>query len=411
MSNQKVHITGEMVQTSFQEASHIIFEVTEKCNFRCLYCAYGKNYVQPELRPLNSQRYMSWETARTLIDRFISYWRERPFDTIRATISFYGGEPLLNFTLIDRIVSYIKANKPDNVRIQYRMTTNGFLLKKHLPFLMENDFQVSVSLDGDALANKYRRFRNGKETYPVVKKNVDFVYKTAPDFFRSNLSFLSVLNNNSSVVDILSFFDKEYRATSDISSLSKQCLSKNSHIEEYYKDYDSCRKEDFENRPEEWKKLRLISPIRSKVIRSFKRISPYNYYTYTDFFKTNEPVSDQNNIICETCVPFSCRLFLTVEGYIFPCEKIDLNNPLGRIVQDRIELDFEKIADRYTTIYNTANRFCTSCIHQKDCGHCFLMDRKELSDKGVRFCSEYEKETAKNTRECAEYIKEHIEEF
>ena len=409
MSNTRVIVSGKDIRELYKMVPQLVFEVTEECNFKCMYCAYGDNYIQPELRPLNSRRYMSWATARILLDEFLIIWREQQYETTNVRVSFYGGEPLLNFSLIEQIVSYIETNKPNYINILYNITTNGYFLKKYLPYLKKHDFMVAVSLDGNAIANGYRRFRNGKETFSVVKKNLDYIYETDPDFFHKNISFQSVLNNHSSIIDVLDFFDENYHTTTEISSISKRSLCLGSRIEEYYRDFDLCMEEDFQNRSTAWEKLKLVSPRKEKVKSCFKRISSSYYYTYLDFFKENKSTKS-NGIICETCLPFSCRLFLSVIGNIYPCERVFMSSPLGRITNEKVEIDFDEVANKYSKIYNTANRFCHSCIKQKDCTHCFLKDGG-LFDDGVRFCPDYKQITAVSTRECEMFIKENVEEF
>ena len=409
MPNNHVNITGENVRMLYENVPQLIFEVTEDCNFKCKYCAYGDNYIQPEWRPLNSRRYMSWETARILMDEFLSIWSNQVCDTVNVRISFYGGEPLLNFPLIERIVSYLTVNKPEHIKYIYNLTSNGFFLNKHLPYLKEHDFRVAVSLDGDILANKYRVFGSGKETFSIVKRNLDYIYETSPDFFRNNISFLSVLNNHSSVLDVLSFFSENYQTTTEISPISRDYLCTDSRIDEYYRDYDSSLEEDFLYKRSEWEKLRLASPREGKVKSCFMKISSGYYFTYLDFFNEDKK-RKRRDIISETCPPFKCRLFLTVDGYIYPCEKVYMSSPLGRIYHGKIEIDFEEIANRYSTMYNTANRFCLSCINQMDCPHCFLKDGG-LFDDGVRFCSDYKQISEKSLRDCIKYIEENVEDF
>ena len=41
---EKIFITGEYVKTILANTSQIAFEVTDGCNLKCEYCAYGKFY-------------------------------------------------------------------------------------------------------------------------------------------------------------------------------------------------------------------------------------------------------------------------------------------------------------------------------------------------------------------------------
>ena len=60
-------------------------------------------------------------------------------------INFYGGEPLLEFEKIKKIVNLVKTINP---AISFSMTTSGSLLnEKTCDFLISNNFKLAVSLD------------------------------------------------------------------------------------------------------------------------------------------------------------------------------------------------------------------------------------------------------------------------
>ena len=399
-------LNGNDVKRLFEDTPQLLFEVTERCNFDCSYCGYGKNYTQPSLRPLHSNRNMQWETARTLLDSFMAIWKNPKYNQKNILIAFYGGEPLLNFPLIEQIVNYVNKYKPQTIIIQYYITTNGFFLKKHIRFLMENGFKVAVSLDGDQIANSYRRFRNGKETFPTVKNNLDDIYKTFPEYFRSNLSFQSVLNNKSRIIDVLDFFKTTYGSTTEIIRMSTRNICKGSHLFDYFRDTDSDLESSFYEHPERYGELGLTSPIKRKILSSIKRVVPYNYYTYLDFFQDEncQAVSKKNKSI--TCFPFSCRLFLSATGYLYPCEMTDFEHPLGQIINHNIVIDYEEIANLYNALYSSAERLCCNCLNENDCGHCFFKE-DELSPKGIKGCSDYIKKTEERVREQMNYIINH----
>jgi len=88
-----------------------------------------------------------------------------------VAISFYGGEPLLNFPLIKRCTEY--ALEKAKIKIDFFMTTNGYLLKgETADFLADHDFAVCVSLDGPAsIHDRHRRTRDDLPTHAVVLDN------------------------------------------------------------------------------------------------------------------------------------------------------------------------------------------------------------------------------------------------
>lgn len=74
----------------------LILQVTQQCNFRCSYCPY--TIEEGETTRNHSNKRMSWEIAKAAID----FYKEHTRDSKILYISFYGGEPLLEWSLIKR---------------------------------------------------------------------------------------------------------------------------------------------------------------------------------------------------------------------------------------------------------------------------------------------------------------------
>lgn len=105
-----------------------MFEVTEGCNLRCAYCGFSDLYTPQEGR---SSRNLPYSFAESLLSYLFLMWedervRELPIST---AISFYGGEPLLNFPLIESIIAFVERKKKSTNRaFTYSLTTNATLL-------------------------------------------------------------------------------------------------------------------------------------------------------------------------------------------------------------------------------------------------------------------------------------------
>ena len=78
---------------------NLILQVTQQCNLRCKYCAYSGNYYN---RSHTSER-MDFETAQKAIDFYLA----RSDKADQLAVSFYGGEPLLEFELIKKKTHFI----------------------------------------------------------------------------------------------------------------------------------------------------------------------------------------------------------------------------------------------------------------------------------------------------------------
>jgi len=132
-------------------AHWITLFVTTDCNLRCDYC-YNAELKNSEL---------NFEKARKIIDWFYqqTYAPERG-------IAFFGGEPLLKFDLIKKIVQYGKIKYPE---IVYSITTNGTLITKENIELLKSFKYVSVSIDGPKeVHNLHRKFKNGKGSFDSI---------------------------------------------------------------------------------------------------------------------------------------------------------------------------------------------------------------------------------------------------
>src|SRR5262249_42965760 len=121
----------------------LVLNLTNQCNLSCEYCyEYGADKVAtPEGKP----KFMDFETAKASVDLLLSQVMGR-----NVGITFFGGETLMNFPLLQQVVAYANermAGQPGS--IHYSLTTNATLLTPRIiDFLCENRIGVTVSMDG-----------------------------------------------------------------------------------------------------------------------------------------------------------------------------------------------------------------------------------------------------------------------
>lgn len=155
----------------------ITLQVTQGCNLRCKYCIYSENSSANQ-RPHSNKR-MEWETAK----RGIDFLWEHSVDSPYVNIGFYGGEPLLEFPLIRKSVSYAKKLF-DGKKITFSMTSNGTLLTDEIiDFLVQEDISLLISLDGPKeIHDRSRIFANGAGSFDIVMQNIEKVKAKAPEY-------------------------------------------------------------------------------------------------------------------------------------------------------------------------------------------------------------------------------------
>lgn len=144
---------------------NLMFFVTEACNMACMYC-YEKNQGVHD-----APKTLKRVDARSIIDKYMLEAAGRK----SMSLTFFGGEPLLNFAVIRSSVNYaVMKAKEIQVEVSFTMTTNLTLLTEEMAdFLSEHRFHVMVSLDGDKQANdRYRQFKDGSGTYDTVARNI-----------------------------------------------------------------------------------------------------------------------------------------------------------------------------------------------------------------------------------------------
>lgn len=114
-----------------REVNYLRVSVTERCNFRCLYCMPEKPF--------------SWTPKENLLEfeelfKFIKIAIDNGVNKIRIT----GGEPLVRQDL-DKFVAMISDYKPD---IDLALTTNGYLLPDTVDALKDAGLKrINISLD------------------------------------------------------------------------------------------------------------------------------------------------------------------------------------------------------------------------------------------------------------------------
>ena len=118
------------------ELTNLMIYVTNNCNLRCFYCFVNKD-----------ERRMDFKTAKASVDFLIRQEKK----TEKLSINFFGGEPLLEFDLIKKVVEYSKQQgEKYNRNFKFNVTTNATLFTKEIvDYFWENDFGVLFSFDGD----------------------------------------------------------------------------------------------------------------------------------------------------------------------------------------------------------------------------------------------------------------------
>ena len=132
-----------------------IFVVTLRCEHTCRYCQVSRQAAA------KSEFDMSEETARESLK--LAFRTPSPY----LKIEFQGGEPLLNFPLIRRVVVEAKRmNAAHGKDLAFVIATNLALLDEEiLDFCAEHRISLSTSLDGPSDLHNANRRRPGQDSW------------------------------------------------------------------------------------------------------------------------------------------------------------------------------------------------------------------------------------------------------
>lgn len=128
----------------------LVLTLTGRCNFTCQYC-----YASEQERiDMDEKTALSAVTMAGLSGK-------------RFLLQFSGGEPLLQFPLIRKVVHLVEQN---NWNAQMQIQTNGSLLTKEIgKWLYDHRVGIGISCDGrPKVMNRTRQLKDGRPSSSVV---------------------------------------------------------------------------------------------------------------------------------------------------------------------------------------------------------------------------------------------------
>lgn len=364
----------------------IVLELTEKCNLRCGYCIYNDYY---EGKRNFGNENMSIEVAR----KSIEYIKEHGSRGERGvSITFYGGEPLVNFDLLKYSIEYAKEIITDR-KLHFSMTTNLTLMTEEIAKYLASVDELSIvcSLDGPKdIQNAYRKDVNGDGSFDRAIRGLKILVEELGDKIKNRLSFSMVfgepyleekLNKINSFFDSLEWLPKDIEKFVTYPSVSNI----NYEAENKYDDKDTIENEGVLTK---WSKN--------------KYVDKFNQYGDADFFSKNvvenplikiqtRPIflkSSDKYYLNACCIPGSRKIYVTVKGDFFVCERIAGSPVIGNVFTG---LNKEKIRREMVDEYSeTSIKECKNCWAARLCnvcyGQCYTDGKLDMTKKRF-YCS------------------------
>ena len=153
----------------------ISMNLTRRCSLACSYC-FSHCYTD------KNKHDMTLETAFKVIDWLFD--ENTSGNSKNINISFWGGEPLLKWDMIQEIVPYAEQKAEETgKKVTFGGTTNVVhLTPDKFDYMDKHNIHFLLSIDGTREHHDaFRKFRNGKGSYDTIVKNCKDILKRWPD--------------------------------------------------------------------------------------------------------------------------------------------------------------------------------------------------------------------------------------
>lgn len=339
----------------------IVLELTEACNLRCGYCIYNEHH--PNFRGY-SGKCMSFETAKKSIDLLLHNYKGEEF-----ALSFYGGEPLMNFSLLRKCIEYARRAYP-SVKMSYSFTTNLTLLTQEMVqyFASLENIEILCSLDGpQEIHDKYRTDVSGNGTYEKAIQNFKILIK---DFYNLEKKRILMINcvmvppyTKKKLRDLYRFFYETLETPKEIICNYSYVDLGNMKIDE-----TSGEQEDQKAKISPLEEWAAEDFLQKKENSEFFRLINLELYRVANRARVEDGVID-SGFLHGNCIPGKRRMYVTVDGNFKTCEKVGNLPFLGNC---KTGFDYDKsykfYIEDYAKYYESK---CNNCWARNMCGVCY----------------------------------------
>lgn len=370
-------LTRKSVIFNLQNLHQIVFEVTDACNLRCKYCGYAELYGGYDKR---DDKQLSFAVAKRILDYLFDIWRLNRASGVTKPVSigFYGGEPLLNMSFVESVVNYVNSQHDLGKKFIFNMTTNAMLLDRYADYLADHEFRLLISLDGDEKGQGYRVDVNGHNSFCRVFKNIKYLQERHPDYFEKLVMFNSVLHSKNSVESIYHFIKNTFGKEPSISPLNDSGIrpDKQEEFNRTYRNYNESIRE--APNCEAFKDEIFIKEPNTRGVLEYLHYKSGNVFeSYNALIF--RPSKDYRQLT-GTCTPFSKKMFITVNGKILQCERINHEFAVGTVTAESVDLDLDAVVAQHNRVTTKFEKQCAKCGYKGACTQCVYQIDNLLDD-------------------------------
>ena len=323
-------MAGELKARTSGVIKALCLHVAHTCNLNCAYCFAGQGKFHGE------RAIMPFEVGKRALDFLI----ENSGGRRNLEVDFFGGEPLMNFGVVKKLVEYARSiEKEKGKNFRFTLTTNGMLIDDDvIDFANREMSNVVLSLDGrKEVHDRFRVDLAGNGSFDrivpkfqkLVKERGNKNYYMRGTFTHNNPDFLK---------DIETMLDLGF---TELSMEPVVCAED---------DPSALTKEDLPVVLEQYEKLAEL------MIKRRKEGKPFTFYHYM-IDLTGGPCIYKRISGCGSGTEY---MAVTPSGELYPCHQFvgDKKFRLGDIYNG---IDNKKIQQEFASCNVYAREECRNC--------------------------------------------------
>lgn len=199
---------NRMITENSKNLSLRIFTTT-KCNAKCFYC-YEKGAKTFDM------------TEKTALE-VCSFIKNKLIGKKSLSIQWFGGEPLLNYNIIDFIINNISPFLQENkIAISSTMISNGYLFNDEIinkAKTLWNLKSVQITLDG--LKNTYEKIKQYNKTN-AFEKVIENIHLLTNNKIKVNIRLNYSFNNFKEILSLIEYLAKEFNNNAYVNVYAKR---------------------------------------------------------------------------------------------------------------------------------------------------------------------------------------------
>ncbi len=366
--------TNEIVEGEVDELPrHIIFKpreritelptlsvftlgVTTRCNLRCTYCCYSGQYR-------NTRSHGSKSLTSADIEPILNFIAHNA--AVRPiTISFYGGECLLELPFIVECVACAQRRWPGEVK--FEISTNGILLSNDvLEWTVSNDITLFISLDGSQQTNDAQR---GRGSFGAVRRALEYLHTNHRTYFDNNVNLMMTVTDITRLPEIAQLWnDDALLASKPPFRISTVAPNYGQGVERADIDTETGKYMTILEAYDHHRDWQLLAVFFERMLSE---------WTDRPIVELDAPVE------YPTCMPHNTKLYIDTDHAIGLCEKMPDTFRMGDVATG---IDWNRADKMAATLAGIIGQRCASCPVARLCNVCPML--LDLDDNEIDiFC-------------------------